>query len=150
MQFELSSPLVYRLRVSIPESQVASVVADISARMKDPNYPQIAIGHFVQAHPAVSQFLTAQMNTLGGGEAVFHAVFHSELIAECFRRELGRDVLPSVSFGDLDRTAGDGLESRLAEREPALAGYLTANVEEAPMRKVLAHVSLALAEAAAS
>lgn len=136
--------------MSIPEDQVARVVADISTRMKDPNYAQIAIGHFVQAHPAVSQFLTANMKQLGGGEAVFHAVFHAEIIAECFRRQLGRDVLPSVSFGDLDRTAGEGREAALAQREPALAGYLTANVEEAPMRQVLAHVSLALAEAAAS
>lgn len=129
----------------ISEEAVTKVVADVSERMKDPNYAQVAVGHFVQAHPAISQYLSAKMTSLGGGEAVIHAVFHAELLAEAFRRDLGRDILPSVEFPDLDATAGANALDRLAEAEPSLAGYLSANVDDEALREVVAHVGLALA-----
>ena len=125
----------------IPESEVAQVVAAVSERMKEPTYAQLAVGHFVQTQPQVSQFLTAKMERLGGGEAVIHAVFHAEVLAECVRAHHGADK--AVSFARLDETSGPDPMGRLAATEPALAAYLEGNVE-ARLRGVVAHVGLAL------
>lgn len=134
--------------MSIPESQVASVVSDVSQRMGDPGYAQLAIGGFAQSHPDVGRYITAHLDDLGGGEAVMHTVFHAEVINECFRRHLERE-LPPVRFGDLDAAArtGDPFE-RLRASEPALADYLASNVDGEPMRRVLALVALAMSRAA--
>ncbi len=128
--------------MAIPESEVAEVVAAVSERMKEPTYAQLAVGNFVQAQPHVSKYLTAKMERLGGGEAVIHAVFHAEVLAECFREHHGTE--PVVSFARLDETSGLDPVGRFADEEPALATYLEGNVE-ARMRGVLAHVGLALA-----
>lgn len=127
--------------MAIPESEVAEVVAAVSERMKEPTYAQLAVGNFVQAQPHVSKFLTAKMERLGGGEAVIHAVFHAEVLAECIRTHHGTDRV--VSFARLDETSGADPVGRLQEQEPALAAYLEGNVE-ARMRGVIAHVGLAL------
>ncbi|HEY8429491.1 MAG TPA: hypothetical protein VIL20_13995 [Sandaracinaceae bacterium] len=132
----------------IPESQVAAVVAEVSQRMSEPTYAQLAIGSFAQAHPDVGRYITAHLDDLGGGEAVMHAVFHAEVLNECFRRYLDRE-LPPVRFGDLDAAArtGDPIE-RFRATEPALADYVATNVESEPMRRVLALVALAMSHKA--
>mgnify|MGYP001076975577 CR=1 FL=1 len=127
--------------VAILESEVAEVVAAVSERMKEPTYAQLAVGNFVQAQPHVSKYLTAKMERLGGGEAVIHAVFHAEVLAECIRNHHGAER--TVSFARLDETSGLDPVGRLQEQEPALAAYLEGNVE-ARMRGVIAHVGLAL------
>ena len=128
--------------MSIPETKVAEVVAAVSDRMKDPMYAQLAVGTFVQAQPYLSKFLTAKMDRMGGGEAGIHAVFHAELLAECFRETHGGERV--VGFEKLDETHGDEPLERLRAVEPALADYLQGNVDP-PMRAVVAHVGLALA-----
>ncbi len=129
---------------AIPEELVAQVVSDISARMADPQFAQVAVGRFVQAQPAISQFLSARASAFGG-EAVIHAAFHSDIVSECFRRQLGREVLPEVGFPDLDRVAGEASLTKLADEQPAIADYLTSNVEGEPLREVIALVARALA-----
>ena len=129
---------------AIPEELVAQVVSDISARMADPQFVQIAVGRFVQAQPAISQFLSARASAFGG-EAVIHAAFHSDIVSECDRRQLGRDVLPEVGFPDLDRVAADPSMPQLALDQPAIASYLASNVEGEPLREVIALVARALA-----
>ena len=133
-----------RCAVAIPEKDVAAVVAAVSERMKDPMYAQLAVGSFVQAQPYLSKFLTAKMDRMGGGEAVIHAVFHAELLAECFRTHHGGDRV--VGFEKLDQTHGDDPLDRFKGVEPALGAYLEGNAD-APMRGVVAHVGLALAAA---
>lgn len=128
----------------IPETLVAEVVSEVSQRMSDPSYPQLAIGGFVQAHPDVSRYLTAQLDELGGGEAVVHAVFHAEVLHECFRRH-GAEELPPVRFRDLDVAATGDEVSGLRAAQPALADYLASNVDEEGMRRVLSLVGLAMA-----
>jgi hypothetical protein len=137
--------------MSIPESVVAQVVADVSSRMSDPGYAQLAIGGFVQAHPDVGRYLSAHLDELGGGEAVMHAVFHAEVMNDCYRRHLGRELRP-IRFRDLDAvanvTSSAGASSTLQKLEPALADYLASNVEEEAMRRVLALVAVAMSRAA--
>lgn len=132
--------------MSIPETVVAAVVADVSSRMSDPTYAQLAIGGFAQAHPDVGRYLSAHLDELGGGEAVMHAVFHAEVMNECYRRHLGRE-LRAVRFPDLDRVANGDEKASLRAREPALADYLASNVETDAMQRVLSLVALAMAEA---
>ena len=131
----------------IPEKLVAEVVAEVSVRMADPGYAQVAIGGFAQSHPDVGRYITAQLDELGGGEAVMHCVFHAEVMNECFRRHRGRE-LPSIGFAQLDAASGGDPLEVLKKKEPALADYVASNVETAPMRSVLALVGLAMTDAA--
>jgi hypothetical protein len=128
----------------IPEQIVAEVVARTSERMaKDPAFPQLAVGSFVQSHPDVSRYVTANSDTLGG-EGVIHVVFHAEVMAECFRSHLARD-LPAVDFATLDAAAsGEGeIAERLRQLQPALSGYLESNVDDEPLRQTLALIAIA-------
>jgi len=131
----------------IPEELVSEVVQDVSQRMADPSYAQVAIGGFAQAHPDVGRYITAQLDELGGGEAVMHTVFHAEVLNECFQRHLGEE-LPAVSFPDLDAASRGDTVARFGEAEPALSGYVASNVETEPMRQTLALVGLAMSEVA--
>ena len=130
--------------MTISEERVGEVIAEVSQRMADPNYAQLAIGHFIESQPHVSRYLSARLNTLGS-ESVMHAVFHAEVLSECFLREKGR-ALSTVEFADLDAAHdGEGALERFGEVEPALASYLATNVEEEPIRECLGLVGLAMA-----
>lgn len=129
---------------TIAEELVEEVVGETSQRMgTDPTYTQFAVGSFVQAHPDVSRYVTANTEELGG-EGVIHVVFHAQVLAECFRRHLGRE-LPPVRFRDLDAAASseEAAIDRFRMAQPALSGYLASNVDEEPLRSVLALIGLA-------
>ncbi|MEM9067669.1 MAG: hypothetical protein AAGE52_04160 [Myxococcota bacterium] len=128
--------------MAVPEELVAQVVTDVSQRLSDPQYTQIAVGRFVQTQPQVSQFLSARAAKIGG-EAVITAVFHAEVVSECLRRHFQRSELPPIGFGELNAAAADSMK-RLEEGEPAIANYLASNVEEAELRGVVALVAVAL------
>lgn len=133
----------------ISEKLVAEVVNEVSERMADPSYAQVAIGGFAQSHPDVGRYITAHLDELGGGEAVMHTVFHAEVLNECFRRHLGHDLSP-IGFAELDEASsasGEDVVEQLRARQPALADYVASNVEEAQMRSVLALVGLAMSDA---
>jgi hypothetical protein len=127
----------------VPEELVAKVVSEVSDRMAQPSYAQVAIGTFAEAHPDVSRYVTAHSEEIGGGEAVIHTVFHAQVIAECLDRHRGRATSP-VSFGDLDATAVADSMGALAKKEPALASYLASNVDSGLIRELIAHICLAL------
>jgi len=130
----------------VPEELVAEVVSAVSERLADPNYAQIAVGTFAQAHPDVSRYVTAHTEELGGGEAVIHTVFHAQLLAECFDRHRGR-ATPPIGFAELDATStGDAMEA-FAKKQPALASYLASNVDSGQIRELVAHIGLALEQA---
>ena len=129
----------------IPEAVVEAVVSDVSVRMSEPNYAQVAIGNFVQSHPDAGRFITAHLDDLGGGEGVMHAVFHAEVLDECFRRHLGRSLTP-IGFADLDVAAQGDPPAVFATRQPALASYVASNVEEEPLRKLLSLIGVAMDE----
>ncbi len=131
----------------VPEKLVADVVSEVSQRMSEPGYAQLAIGSFAQSHPDAGRYITAHLDELGGGEAVMHAVFHAELMNECFRRHLGHE-LRAVRFKDLDAAAGGDEVALFRAREPALADYVSSNVDDDAMRRVLSLVGLAMSRAA--
>jgi len=130
--------------MSVPEALVEVIVRETSEAMVDPNFAQAAVGHFVQAQPNIAQYLSAKASRMGG-EAVIHLVFHAELLARCFRRYHGRDILGVADFADLDAVAGPGASARFSEAEPAVAAFLASNVEDEEQREVLALVGLTLA-----
>lgn len=131
----------------IDEATVTQVVQAVSERMADPQYAQIAIGSFAQAHPDAGRFLTAHADELGGSEGVVHAVFHAEVLNECFRAHLGRS-LPAVGFATLDQAAAGEPSARFADTQPALSSYVASNVDDPTMRRLLAIVGLAMHAAA--
>jgi hypothetical protein len=133
--------------MAISEKVVAEVVADVSSRMSDPTYAQLAIGGFAQAHPDAGRYITAHLDELGGGEAVMHTVFHAEVLSECFRRHLGHE-LRAIRFRDLDAAANGDEAATLRRLEPALADYLASNIDDGVMRRVLSLVALAMTKAA--
>lgn len=132
--------------MSIPENVVAEVVREVSTRMSDPSYAQLAIGGFAQSHPDVGRYLSAQLDELGGGEAVMHTVFHAEVMNECFERHLGHP-LPPIRFADLDAAANGDETASLRALEPALADYLASNVDTDAMRRALSLVAMAMTRA---
>ena len=128
----------------IPEKVVAEVVKEASIKMADPNYAQTCVGTWVQTQPHATKYMTAHVKELGGAEQVVNLVFHASLLANCFARHDGR-AAPRMSFADLDAMAVDGdREALLAKRQPALNDYISANVENVEMRKVLTLIALAL------
>ncbi len=131
---------------AVPEAVVEKVVQSVSKRLSDPNYAQVAVGTFVQTFPDVSRFITAHADDLGGGEAVIHVVFHAQVLAEVF--ETHRKRAPNeIGFGELDQAARGDVEKSFAKAEPALSSYVASNVDDAAVRKLLAHIGLALAAA---
>lgn len=133
--------------MAVPEKVVAEVVAEVSKRMSDPKYAQIAIGSFAQSHPDVGRYITAHLDELGGGEAVMYTVFHAEVLNECFRRHVNKELTP-VRFRQLDAVAAGDHVADFQAREPALAAYLESNVDQPPMRRILSLVGLAMARGA--
>ena len=129
---------------AIPESLVATVVQEVSQKMRAPEYAQAAVGAFVQRHPDVGRWVAAQASDVGGPAGVATVIFHAELLNECYRRHAGKHP-STVRFTTLDAAAkrGDPLES-LRTKQPALHDYLAANVEGAKPTKVLATIALAL------
>jgi hypothetical protein len=130
--------------MSIAEALVASVVAETSERMKDPQYVQLSLGEFVQSQRPLSQYLSSRAPKLGGAEALVTIVFHAQILCECLHRGLKIEV-PAVDFPTLDRASRDDPAKRFAEREPALSSYVVSNVDEPALRLELQKVGLALA-----
>ncbi|HBQ10720.1 MAG: hypothetical protein RLO52_04095 [Sandaracinaceae bacterium] len=133
--------------MSVPEQLVQNVVFEVSQRMSDPTYAQLAIGNFAESHPDAGRYIALQLSRQGGDELVVTALFHAEVIHQCFRRHLGRDV-DAVGFPHLDRASQGDIEKRCEREEPALASYVASNADDANMRKLLALVTLAMNDAA--
>jgi hypothetical protein len=123
----------------LTEKQVATVVADISAKLTDPSFGQVSIGGFVESQPDAARFLTMAVGRKVGAEEAMQAVFHATVLEACFA-SVGAGP-PVATFAALD-DVGDGLDEALARAQPALAGYLVANVESPPVRQALARVAL--------
>ncbi|MCB9594257.1 MAG: hypothetical protein H6719_16105 [Sandaracinaceae bacterium] len=126
----------------VPEEVVAAVVTEVSQRMSEPAYAQVAIGTFVQEHPDAGRFITAHLDALGGGEGVMHTVFHAQVIDECFRRHRGG--VGTVGFRELDLAAKGDAREILTRRQPALASYVASNVDDEAQRNLLALIAVAM------
>jgi len=125
------------------ESVVASVVHDTSLRMSDPQFAQVAVGHFVQSQPALASYVSGRASRIGGAQGVLEVAFHAELLCECLRAVRGKE-LPAVPLRFLERAAKGDPVAELHAAEPALANYVASNVEHASVRLELCRVGLAL------
>jgi hypothetical protein len=129
--------------VIITKQTVGEVVAEASKKMADPNYSAVMVGGFVQQQKDAAQYISAHVDEIGGSEGVVNTIFHAALIAVCFQRGYGRTVRP-LTFDDLDQAAQGEREQRLAEQQPHVLEYITANVDDPNMRKVLILLALAM------
>jgi hypothetical protein len=129
----------------VKEETVEAVVVDVSKRMEEATYGQLAIGSFAQQHPDVGRFLGAHLEELGGGEGVMHTVFHAQVLNECFHRATGR-ALPALTFVDLDHASTEDEEAAFTQRQPHLASYVASNVEDGTQRRLLALIGLAMSD----
>jgi hypothetical protein len=127
----------------VPETLVASVVADTSERMSDPQFAQVAVGHFVQSQPELASYLSARSSRIGGAQGVLEVVFHAELLCECLRQQHAKE-LPRVPLRVLERAAKGDAVAEFAAAEPALASYVASNVEGDAVRTELCRIGLAL------
>lgn len=131
---------------AVPEAVVEKIVQAVSGRLSDPNYAQVAVGTFVQTFPDVSRFITAHADEIGGSEMVIHVVFHAQVLAEALHEHRGREFA-AVGFVELDQASEDDLDAAFSSKEPALASYVASNIDDGNVRKLLAHVGLALSAA---
>jgi hypothetical protein len=129
--------------VQVSATTIAEVVKDVSGKMSDPNYTSVLVGGFVQEQPPAAKYISSHADELGGPEGVVHAIFHAAVMGVCFQRAHNRS-LPQLSFEELDRASAGDREATLKDVQPALLEYLAANVDSAPMRKVLMLVALAM------
>lgn len=129
--------------MKIPEKVVAEVVSEASTKMSDPNYSAVMVGGFVQTQRAAAAYVSAHETELGGAEGVVSTIFHAALMALCYQRANNRTVR-EMQFDDLNHVADGDREGELKERQPALLVYITENVEEDPMRRVLMLLALAM------
>jgi hypothetical protein len=125
------------------EDVVASVVNDTSLRMSDPQFAQIAVGHFVQAQPHLASYVSGRAARIGGAQGVLEVAFHAELLCECLRKLRGKE-LPAVPLRFLERAAKGDTVAEFTAAEPALASYVASNVDNEVVRLELCRVGLAL------
>lgn len=126
----------------LKKEAVTEVVAEASKKMSDPNYSAVMVGSFVQGQPAITQFVSAHDQELGGADAIVNVIFHAALIGQFFQRGNGRS--PRIaSFEDLDRVSGGDSLDLLARVQPYVHGFIEENVEHPEARKLLALIALA-------
>jgi len=134
----------------VPETSIAEVVTEASAKMHDPKYISSEVDRFVGGQPAIAKLVMGRKGTLGV-EGVVTVLFHAALLAQGVARASGRTA-PRVSSGALQRVAKDaGTVEALAATEPNLASYIASNVEgdgleQRLTRSLLAQIAAALVE----
>lgn len=129
--------------MKIPEQTLVDLVTEASRKMSDPNYSAVMVGGFVQSQKATAQFMSAHEDECGGPEAVVNAIFHAALLAEAFKRANNRTV-PEMSYEDLDHAAEGERKEKLEKVQPAVLGYIEANVETDGMKRLLMLIALAM------
>jgi hypothetical protein len=129
--------------VPIAEAEVEKLVSEVSERMKDPQYTQLAVGSFVESQPELARYLSAKGARIGGAQSVVELAFHAELLCECLRRDLASE-LPVISLRKLDVASQGDTTGRLTELEPALASYIASNLDDEKLKLELSRICLAL------
>ncbi len=107
---------------------VEEMVAEASVKMSDPNYSAVLVGGFVQSQGPAAQYISASASDLGGAEEVVNTIFHTALMAECFKRANNRTV-PEMSFEILDKVADGDRRAALKRKQPGILEYIETNIE---------------------
>ena len=127
----------------IPTKIVEDMVAEASAKMSDPNYSAVLVGGFVQSQGAAAQYISATADELGGAEEVVNTIFHTALMAECFKRANNQTV-GEMTFAILDRVADGDREASLKRKQPAVLEYIQTNIEHEGMANTVMLFALAM------
>ncbi len=112
----------------VPNKLVEEMVAEASTKMSDPNYSAVLVGGFVQTQGPAAQYISASAAELGGAEEVVNTIFHTALMAECYKRANNRSV-PEMSFEILDRVSEGDRKAALKRKQPAIFEYIETNIE---------------------
>jgi len=129
--------------VRIPDKVVVEVVTEASVKMSDPNYSAVMVGGFVQTQRAAADYVSAHETELGGAEGVVNCIFHAALVALCFQRANNRSVRV-MEFDDLNHVADGDRKAALEQQQPAVAEYISQNIEDEGTRSVLMLLALAM------
>lgn len=127
----------------IPTKIVEEIVAEASAKMSDPNYSAVLVGGFVQTQAAAAQYISASADELGGAEMVVNAIFHTALMAECFKRANNRTI-GEMTFDILDRVADGDRKAAVKRKQPAVLEYIETNIEHEGMASTVMLFVLAM------
>lgn len=127
----------------IPTKVVEDLVSEASLKMSDPNYSAVLVGGFVQTQPQAAQYISASADELGGAEMVVNAIFHTALLAECFKRANNRTIA-EMSFEVLDKVSDGDRKTNLKHKQPAILEYIETNIEDPAMAKVVMLFALAM------
>ena len=127
----------------IPTKIVEEIVAEASEKMSDPNYSAVLVGGFVQTQGAAAQYISASSDELGGAEEVVNTIFHTALMAECFKRANNRTV-GEMTFEILDRVASGDRKATLKRKQPSVLEYIETNVEHEGMANTIMLFALAM------
>lgn len=119
------------------------MVAEASTKMSDPNYSAVLVGGFVQTQGPAAQYISASASDLGGAEEVVNTIFHTALMAECFKRANNRTV-PEMSFDILDRVSKGDRKEALRKKQPGVLEYIETNIENDDMAKTVMLFCLAM------
>jgi hypothetical protein len=112
----------------VPNKIVEEMVAEASLKMSDPNYSAVLVGGFVQTQGPAAQYISASASDLGGAEEVVNTIFHTALMAECYKRANNRSV-PEMSFEILDKVAEGDRRAALKRKQPGILEYIETNIE---------------------
>jgi hypothetical protein len=132
--------------MKLTKEQVATVVAEASKKMSDPNYASVLVGGFVQSQTPVTQFVSAHERELGGAEAIINVIFHCALVSQAYQRAGAR--IRSLSYEDLDAASIGEPLARLEEAQLPVHEFIMANVESEDAQKLVAMIALAIDSAA--
>lgn len=127
----------------IPNKIVEEMVAEASTKMSDPNYSAVLVGGFVQTQGPAAQYISASASDLGGAEEVVNTIFHTALMAECFKRANNRTV-PEMSFEILDQVSKGDRKEALRKKQPGVLEYIETNIENEDMAKTVMLFCLAM------
>lgn len=129
--------------MKIPQKIVENMVAEASKKMSDPNYSAVLVGGFVQSQGPAAQYISASADELGGADQVVTAIFHTALIAECFKRANNSSV-GLMSYDILDRAAEGDRREKLEKKQPAILAYIEENIDNAALARTVMLFALAM------
>lgn len=127
----------------IPTKIVEEIVAEASAKMSEPNYSAVLVGGFVQTQGPAAQYISASADELGGAEMVVNTIFHTALMAECFKRA-NNSTIGEMTFAILDRVAEGDRKAAVKRKQPAVLEYIETNIEHEGMASTVMLFVLAM------
>ena len=127
----------------IPEKIVEDIVKEASLKLSDAHYSAVLVRGFVQTQGPAAQYISASAEEMGGAEEVVNAIFHTALLAECFKRT-NNQTIGEMSFEILDKVSDGDRKEKLRLRQPALLQYIETNIENESMAKTVMLFSLAM------